>query len=249
MQDGLSFSGASPTFARLAALFARRVVHGEDRADMRALLTPDGIAALLGDETTAAKTYRTTSGGYGELRAARVDEDTVLLGIAERSQEIEDLHERIYTDSLSGSRSRRYYDERLAQRRCQALAMVDIDYFKEVNDEQGHLCGDAAIAAVAEAISSRVRGTDDVVRYGGDEFLVAFPRISEEVLGRRLEEIRQAAEAIRLEDWPQVRLSLSVGAACGAGLASDMLAIADEALYRSKERKNAVTILPYPPEG
>ena len=123
--------------------------------------------------------------------------------------------------------------------------MTDIDRFKEVSDGLGHLCGDAAIRAVSRVLISRTEGLGEVVRYGGDEFLVSFLAIAEEELRATLEDIRASVRAIRLEDYPDVRLSMNIGVAYGEGQGARMVAIADEALYASKARRDTVTILPY----
>ncbi len=244
VQEGILLWGKIPSYALLVSLFIFRVVHEEDRARMREYLMVNNIEEQMGEDGWCSMAYRTVAGGYGEVKVVKVDKDTVLMGFTEQSREIERIHERIYTDSLALVKSRRYYDECLATQRCRALVMADIDNFKEVNDVYGHQCGDAAIATVAATIKSCVRDSDDVVRYGGDEFLVAFHDITEEALKRRTEQIRSSVESIRLDGYPDLRLSMSLGAAFGEGRVCDMLAVADKALYESKKVKNTITILP-----
>ena len=136
--------------------------------------------------------------------------------------------------------NRKYFNEKLASQNCQAVVMADIDFFKDVNDNYGHQCGDAALTAVASILSSSVRNLDHVVRYGGDEFLISFKGISHEVLKVRLEQMR-----IVLKDYPNVKLTMSFGGTFGDGTVSDMLSFADKALYISKKKRNCVSLVPF----
>ena len=156
-----------------------------------------------------------------------------------------EMNDKIYKDSLTQVLNRKYFDDKLASCSCQAVVMADIDFFKEVNDNYGHQCGDAALAALASMLRLSVRGLDCVVRYGGDEFLISFKSISYEVLKIRLEQMRDMAEKIKLQDYPNVRLSMSFGGTFGDGTVSDMLSFADKALYVSKKKRNCVTLVPF----
>ena len=128
---------------------------------------------------------------------------------------------------------------------CRNAKVMELLLFKDVNDNFGHQCGDAALAAVASILSSSVRGLDRVVRYGGDEFLISFKGINHEVLKNRLEQMRTEAENIKLQDYPDVRLTMSFGGTFGEGIVSDMLSFADKALYESKKKRNCVTLVPF----
>jgi diguanylate cyclase (GGDEF)-like protein len=165
--------------------------------------------------------------------------------LEQHRKQLLEMNDKVYTDSLTQVMNRKYFDEKLVSRNSQAVVMADIDFFKEVNDNYGHQCGDAALAAVASILSSSVRGLDRVVRYGGDEFLISFKGISHEVLRNRLEQIRTMAENIRLQDYPNVRLTMSLGGTFGDGTVSDMLSFADKALYESKKKRNCVTLVPF----
>lgn len=157
------------------------------------------------------------------------------------------MNEKVYTDSLSRVKNRKYYDEKLASQNCQALVVADIDLFKGINDNYGHKCGDEAIAAVASLLNSAVRNMDCVVRYGGDEFLISFKGIAPDVLKMRLEQMCAAAGKIQLPNYPDVKLSMSFGGTYGDGIVSDMFSFADKALYESKKKRNCVTLVPYDP--
>ena len=157
------------------------------------------------------------------------------------------MNEKIYTDSLSRVKNRKYFDEKLASQNCQALVMADIDLFKGINDNYGHQCGDEAITAVASLLNSAVRNMDCVVRYGGDEFLISFKGIMPNVLKARLEQMRARVEKIQLPSYPDVKISMSFGGTFGDGIVSDMFSFADKALYESKKKRNCVTLVPFEP--
>ncbi|MBE1498381.1 diguanylate cyclase (GGDEF)-like protein [Amycolatopsis lexingtonensis] len=120
------------------------------------------------------------------------------------------------------------------------LLMLDLDHFKQVNDTYGHLAGDAVLRAVAQAIISAVRGRGDAVgRFGGEEFVVLLPGISEPDIGAVAERIRRAVSALTV---PVGQLSItgqsvSIGSAvypqAGTSL-QRLLDAADTALYHAK---------------
>ena len=184
--------------------------------------------------------YRNNHGIYGETRIVRIDENTVIIAFAEKHQAIIERKNKIYKDSLTLVNNRKYYDDYLEIQLCQALVMADIDHFKDINDHFGHLCGDAALAAVANALQSNVRGSDVVVRYGGDEFLIIFKNISEDVLRNRMEQMRKAVTEITLDKYPNVSLSMSFGVTYGNGKIKDMLETADELMYEAKKMRNSI---------
>ena len=120
--------------------------------------------------------------------------------------------------------------------------LIDVDDFKGINDRFGHRTGDEALARVAGAICSCMRRSDLVVRYGGDEFVIAFLEIPQDVLERKLDDIRRAVEHIVMEEYPDLKMSVSVGGAVGPGRVVDLLQYADELMYQAKQKKNCVRI-------
>jgi len=125
-----------------------------------------------------------------------------------------------------------------------ALALVDIDHFKAVNDTYGHLVGDKALRAVTDALRSQLRAYDLAGRFGGEEFVVLLPHAREADALSVAERLRAhiAAMSIPVGDdivsGPFVKLTISVGVAALDGASSeltDMLAAADAALYYAKE--------------
>ena len=107
---------------------------------------------------------------------------------------------KLLIDSLTGVHSRLAYEERLEEefkrwkRFSQPLTLViwDVDYFKKVNDEFGHLAGDKALKIIATVLNSRMRETDFIGRLGGEEFISIFPGTNQDDAMRLADEIRQA---------------------------------------------------------
>ena len=92
---------------------------------------------------------------------------------------------QVYMDSATQVFNRRYYDEQLRELSGEyAVAMIDVDNFKQVNDRFGHAAGDAALYRVAQTMRSLLRSSDALVRYGGDEFFLLFQSLPRAVLRR-----------------------------------------------------------------
>jgi diguanylate cyclase (GGDEF)-like protein len=154
-------------------------------------------------------------------------------------------------DPLSGLFNRRYFHQRLAEEleRAQrygmpvALAMVDLDNFKTVNDRHGHLAGDAIIHQTADLMRRSVRVFDICTRFGGDEFAIVMPGSTLDAAMRIAERIRERVAAESFGDGLQLQVTASIGVAVadtGVGT-SDLIAQADHALYVAKQRgKNRV---------
>ena len=143
----------------------------------------------------------------------------------------------VRTDALTGLSNRRAFDEALVtllamKKRYKSdfsVAIFDIDYFKKVNDELGHLHGDQVLKQVAGLIEQCVRETDIAARYGGEEFIVIMPETpldGARILARR---IQRTVEA-------ETNVTLSGGLAAAAASDDDrtLVARADEALYAAK---------------
>ncbi|MEZ5395283.1 MAG: GGDEF domain-containing protein [Bryobacterales bacterium] len=156
------------------------------------------------------------------------------------------LVEQSTIDALTGVYNRRYFDEALDREWSRAersgsnivLALVDLDRFKEINDQRGHLRGDQCLLCVATILQGRLRRPGDVVaRYGGDEFAVILPNTSESGAIQVLEDIRSSVES--LPDAPAPGLTVSIGvASCipKRGLTPEsLLDAADEGLYAAKQ--------------
>ena len=230
-----------PPFDELAAMYLKYGVYEEDRPIIQAITTCKGLSEVQFGKSIIRK-YRNNYGIYGELRVFRIDDESVLMGFTAVDKEIHELQNQVYTDSLTHVKNRKYYDERLAAKTCSALVIADIDLFKNINDTFGHLYGDIALASIAGVLQKSVRDSDKIVRYGGDEFLIAFKDITPDILKNRLEKIRQTIEKIQLEECPNMHITMSFGAVYGEGLVKDMFSAADKLLYESKKMRNKITI-------
>jgi len=122
-----------------------------------------------------------------------------------------------------------------------AVALIDIDHFKDVNDSFGHLAGDDALQAVSQALLLAVRQHDLVGRFGGEEFSLLLPQTDAASAGVIAERIRAEVEGLRIDSGipgAPITLTVSVGvAALGGGVRgqiTELLAAADAALYRAK---------------
>jgi diguanylate cyclase (GGDEF)-like protein len=124
------------------------------------------------------------------------------------------------------------------------VLMIDLDHFKLINDEHGHLAGDAVLRSIATTIKNAVRDYDSVGRFGGEEFVVLLPDIGPAAVLAVAERIRAAIAALEVEyeDGSQVRvigtLSASIGVATypdGGTAVERLLQAADKALYRAKD--------------
>ncbi len=124
-----------------------------------------------------------------------------------------------------------------------ALALVDIDHFKAVNDTYGHLVGDKALRAVTDALRSQLRAYDLAGRFGGEEFVVLLPQAREMDAINVAERLRAHIAAMSIPvgndiEGPSIKLTISVGVAALDGVSrelTDMMAAADAALYYAKE--------------
>lgn len=153
-------------------------------------------------------------------------------------------------DGLTGLPNRRQLEAALGRevarwsRNAQpfSVMMIDIDHFKRLNDDHGHVTGDAALRAVAERLAQTARGADVVARYGGEEFAVVLPGVEPQEALVAAERLRHAIAAIQ----DPAPLTASIGVATYPLHADDptaLLEAADRALYQSKRSgRNRTTI-------
>ena len=157
------------------------------------------------------------------------------------------------TDPLTGACTRRVLEEKLEAEHARALryghpcclVILDVDHFKRVNDEGGHLAGDQALRGLADVLARQTRQTDVLARYGGDEFVVLMPETA-------LREAAEVAERIRRQTETDLAfsgrpLTVSCGVATWSGspdeTPTDLLRRADAALYRAKAAgRNQVSV-------
>ena len=189
--------------------------------------------------------------------------------LQQRSQELEnrthDLEKALalveklaVTDSLTDLRNRRYFDDNLAaafarsQRFNESICLIllDVDFFKQINDTYGHAAGDTVLQTLARAFRNRTRETDIVARLGGDEFAFLLYRSTlpeGEVFANSL--LNMVAEQSFHFHEQDVRVGLSIGIACNQDSIHSIESLygaADEALYEAKRRgRNRVVCYPF----
>lgn len=164
--------------------------------------------------------------------------------------EIESMHvglrEQVRRDPLTGLFNRRYLDEILPRLLAHMLAlngtvavmMVDADHFKRINDNHGHPCGDAVLAALGAFLRDRFRSGDVVCRYGGEEFCILMPGMALDVASEKAEQLCADVRQLPIQALGQrLHITLSIGlSVCplhGEDPAS-LIQAADAALYQAK---------------
>jgi diguanylate cyclase (GGDEF)-like protein/PAS domain S-box-containing protein len=163
-------------------------------------------------------------------------------------------------DGLTGVFNRRYLDTRLQEELERSrrhgnplsIMMLDIDHFKDINDTQGHICGDYTLRKISELLLNLVRTSDILGRYGGEEFCCVLPETSFEqaiVLAERCRE-QIAADQFSCTDY-QTRVTISIGVTDlhRNDTLDSIIKRADDALYQAKRAgRNRVCSSPAPPE-
>ncbi|MFN2571947.1 MAG: diguanylate cyclase [Gemmatimonadales bacterium] len=179
------------------------------------------------------------------------------------AQTIAQLRELSTIDSVTGCATRPDGIERLraelkrAHRANQQVAvlMLDLDYFKSINDRYGHQCGDSVLAAIGHTIMQTLRVSDLRSRWGGEEFLVALPESGLDQAKRVATTLaRRIAATVTEYDSARIQLTTSVGITIALPGEEDLeavLARADAALYRAKaDGRNCIrVVLAHPEEG
>ncbi len=178
---------------------------------------------------------------FDEMTHALQQRDTEL------KRALQDLKEQAITDPLTGLLNRRYLREflpREMQRAARnkvslALIMIDVDYFKRVNDTFGHEAGDLVLRELAELLKNTIRASDIACRFGGEEFMLVLPEASLEGAREKAEAVRASVRKLDLkfQDKPIGRITASLGVALFPAHAEDadsLMRVADEALYHAK---------------
>lgn len=150
-----------------------------------------------------------------------------------------------YVDGLTGIHNRRFFEMRIVEELERAgrfqgrvsVIMVDIDHFKKMNDEFGHLLGDEMLRSVSSILKQQLRKVDMVCRYGGDEFAIVVPETTGESAVRVAEKLRRQIETHFFPGVPrQVTISCGVADYPAHGITRDeVVAAADSALYQAKQ--------------
>ena len=169
--------------------------------------------------------------------------DGYLLDITERKALEEELRYQASHDPLTGLLNRHQAEVILDREisRCAryggpiSLILADVDHFKTINDTYGHEAGDTALQAISRVLQERVRESDEVFRWGGEEFLLVLPETAREGAWRLAEFLREAVASTSLTEIPGLTLSLGV-VTCDAKDPSrgELTRRVDQALYQAK---------------
>lgn len=139
--------------------------------------------------------YVEISGKPYVLEMIYKDNDGVLLGAYGKTDFMDNIvnyNRQLYHDALTGAYNRRYYEEQAkSMRYIDAVAMLDANNFKGINDHYGHAAGDCLLKAVCESIKECIRSSDILIRLGGDEFVLLMANIPEIVFYQKISEIKQ----------------------------------------------------------
>jgi diguanylate cyclase (GGDEF)-like protein/PAS domain S-box-containing protein len=158
-----------------------------------------------------------------------------------------DLREQVIRDPLTGLHNRRYLDETLdrelarAKREAYQVAfvMIDVDCFKEINDDHGHDAGDVVLKNLARQLTRQTRASDLVCRLGGDEFVLVLPKVNASDALKLAEQYRASfQESVAVLGGQEIRATLSLGVALfpdHGATSRGVIAAADRALYDSKK--------------
>ncbi|MCC6333816.1 MAG: diguanylate cyclase [Myxococcales bacterium] len=172
--------------------------------------------------------------------------------VAERTRELQELNARLgrlaVTDGLTGVYNHRRFQEAISaellrserHKRPMGVLMIDVDFFKKVNDAMGHPAGDELLRRMAEVLSSDLRQTDLIARYGGEEFAVVLPETTKSEALQVGERMRVAVEE-RINQgtpWP-TKVTVSIGVATypeDGKTTEQLIASADQAMYIAKRQ-------------
>jgi diguanylate cyclase (GGDEF)-like protein len=196
--------------------------------------SPDGTLGIF---------WRRTAEEPSEEDMSALEELAIAAGKAiDSARQFQELHERAIRDPLTGLHNRRYFHETLAHEvkrahrydRRLALIFFDLDDFKGINDEVGHLGGDSVLAEVAQRLRLVVRGADIPCRVGGDEFAVILPESSLEDTERFFRRLQLAIQGQPIGRVPNLQISGGMAELGRDDDATSLFRRADQALYRAK---------------
>jgi len=180
-----------------------------------------------------------------EEKLSQVDESAKSLAKANES-----LAQLVVKDGLTGLYNHSYIKERLLQELYRAerykhslsLLMIDLDDFKTLNDEYGHLTGDKALIDLAHLMGETIRPSDIPARYGGEEFLIILPETTSQsaisIAERIQEKVNSYAFEINSSKKETFQITVSIGLCTYPdfeGSAEDLIHLADSALYKAKK--------------
>lgn len=206
---------------------------------------PMVITSTQNDRNTRMNAYKM---GADDFMEKPIDIEEFIVRIHRQLQRKETFDQSVLIDELTQVYNRRFLFDLLERNIKEferseiafSLALLDLDYFKNINDTYGHLTGDKVLEEFASFLKENIRSTDTVFRYGGEEFVILFPKTTDEeaksILNRILDDFLKIPFH---EQESQFHISFSAGVymATNPGEGSlEILRIADKALYEAKEK-------------
>ncbi|MES2106534.1 MAG: diguanylate cyclase [Pseudomonadota bacterium] len=201
---------------------------------------------FLSSEADRGKQLEAIQAGADDFLTKPIEADFLVSALSSRAERYRSLRALIMRDGLTGLYNHTAIKEELAAEMSiagrnsapLALAMIDLDNFKNVNDTYGHPVGDQVLRTLSRLLRQRLRRSDIVGRYGGEEFVVIFPGTSAAVARKVLDQVRIAFNKVQQHsDQGDFSVSFSAGVA-DLELTVDtdeLFDVADEALYRAKQ--------------
>lgn len=200
---------------------------------------------FLSTETGLAQQHNAMKIGAEDFLTKPISGANLIMAVTVRAERFRALSMLIRQDSLTGLLNHIAFKLRLegeidrSRREHQpiSLAMVDIDHFKKVNDTYGHPVGDRVIKGLAQLMSKRLRKSDIIGRYGGEEFVVAMPNTPPALAIDIMNELRESFGKLRFESSQgefTCTFSCGVATALPSDNAASLVAAADDALYQAK---------------
>jgi diguanylate cyclase (GGDEF)-like protein len=221
-----------------------------------------GRADEIGDLARAIATMRRELYEWYR-RATRLErsvDDRVAAQTQKITRELRLAEKQIWTDPLTRLGNRRLMDEKFEEIfRAQveagqdlSVVLLDLDYFKEVNDVLGHKSGDEMLVLVGELLKQCLREQDLAIRYGGDEFILVFPSVNADgaraIAERTIRLFTQQARVLRLDPKPSMSAGVASLQSHQPSDSNALLNLADQALYHAKRSgKSQVCIAPKTP--
>jgi len=238
-----------------AAPRQRRPARGETRASARSNGTPPCFEGAPGEVCLPLISRSQDIGmlvcGTGQQENFQLNDIQALESVADilatavqNMRYVEKVKQLAYLDGLTGIFNRRYFEKQLVDEMNRAvrygkigsMLMIDLDHFKTVNDEFGHLLGDEVLRQISSIFSKHLRKVDVVCRYGGEEFAIILPETTAESALAVAEKLRRAASRLEVPGVPRsVTISAGVSEYPANGATRDeLVAAADAALYAAK---------------
>lgn len=213
-----------------------------------AALLPTAAALAGGAIILAALFWAHGWQGFGEgLALDAAIFSTWLLSLAMmqlQARQTDELADLALTDPLTGAYNRRYLLPQTRRHladyhryaRLSSLLLIDIDYFKRINDEMGHVEGDRVLKAMVALIDSRIRGADMLFRLGGEEFVVLLSEVGAQTARKIADELRSKIASQEVIPGRRVTVSIGVCDVTTVDSAEDWLLSVDRAMYEAKRK-------------